>query len=67
MSLVLCDNSVTGDIETPVADKETLPIVDKGEGAVELTLADDHSPVVDKTDVFAIASSYGTCLRVIDY
>lgn len=42
-------------------EEALLPVISKGDGAVETMTADDplHVPVVSKTDVFAISGSYG--------
>ena len=49
-----------GNEDTPVVDKGAVPDINKGENAVVSTSTDDCTPVINKTDVFAITSSYGT-------
>lgn len=49
------------DEDTSVTDGGSVPVVDKGESASASAMAETYSPVIDKTDVFAIASSSGTC------
>lgn len=59
-ALILLHIHFIDDTETSITDKEELPVMDKGKNAIESTMADGHSPVFSKTDVFAIISSYGT-------